>query len=75
MKHKKQSIKKWETRLPNLAAAMRAENEEAEMSDFLDELFPDGIEFQPCSNCDGHEACEDFGCAIKAGIKINRNDF
>lgn len=26
------------------------------------------IEFYPCSGCDGHDACEDFGCAIKAGI-------
>lgn len=25
-------------------------------------------EFQRCSDCDGHDACEDFGCAIKAGI-------
>lgn len=25
-------------------------------------------EFEPCAGCDGHPACEDFGCAIKAGI-------
>jgi len=24
--------------------------------------------FQPCSECDGHDACSDFGCAIKAGL-------
>ena len=24
--------------------------------------------FQRCSNCDGHDACADFGCAIIAGI-------
>jgi len=24
--------------------------------------------WQPCSDCDGHDACHDFGCAIKAGI-------
>lgn len=24
--------------------------------------------FQPCSECDGHDACADFGCAIKAGL-------
>ena len=28
----------------------------------------DEPEFQRCSDCDGHDACEDFGCAIKAGI-------
>jgi hypothetical protein len=25
-------------------------------------------EFNPCSECDGHPACEDFGCAIELGI-------
>lgn len=25
-------------------------------------------EFKECSECDGHPACEDFGCAIKAGL-------
>lgn len=25
-------------------------------------------EFTPCSGCDGHPACEDFGCAIEAGL-------
>lgn len=25
-------------------------------------------EFERCSACDGHDACEDFGCAIKAGL-------
>lgn len=24
-------------------------------------------EFQRCSNCDGHNACEDFGCAYQQG--------
>lgn len=28
----------------------------------------DDVEFTPCSNCDGHQACEDFGCAIAQGI-------
>lgn len=27
------------------------------------------IEFTPCSECDGHPACEDFGCAIEAGLR------
>jgi len=36
----------------------------------------DEEEFQPCSSCDGHPACEDFGCAIKAGIRVKTdNDF
>jgi len=25
-------------------------------------------EFIPCSKCDGHPACEDFGCAIELGL-------
>lgn len=28
----------------------------------------DEDDFEPCSNCDGHDACADFGCAIKAGL-------
>jgi hypothetical protein len=28
----------------------------------------DENEFIPCSGCDGHPACEDFGCAIKNGL-------
>lgn len=31
-------------------------------------------EFTPCSGCDGHDACEDFGCAIKSGI-ISEEDY
>lgn len=31
----------------------------------------DEIEFQRCGNCDGHDACEDFGCAIEVGILKN----
>lgn len=26
-------------------------------------------EFIPCERCDGHPACEDFGCAIKHGLE------
>lgn len=29
----------------------------------------DGDDFQPCGECDCPDACDDFGCAIKAGIK------
>jgi len=25
--------------------------------------------FEPCSNCDLPDACADFGCAIKSGIR------
>ena len=25
-------------------------------------------DFEPCSECDGCDACADFGCAIKAGL-------
>jgi len=25
-------------------------------------------DFIRCKDCDGHDACEDFGCAIKQGI-------
>lgn len=28
----------------------------------------DEDDFQPCSDCDGHDACADFGCAIKSGL-------
>lgn len=25
--------------------------------------------FNPCDNCDQPDACEDFGCAIKTGVR------
>lgn len=28
----------------------------------------DEDDFKRCDECDGHDACEDFGCAIKAGL-------
>lgn len=28
----------------------------------------DEPEFNRCDKCDGHDACEDFGCAIEAGL-------
>lgn len=30
--------------------------------------FEEEHEFIPCSRCDGHPACEDFGCAYKLGL-------
>lgn len=40
----------------------RAEENE---DDFFDE---EENEFTPCSECDGHPACEDFGCAYELGL-------
>lgn len=33
--------------------------------DILDEDYDD---FESCGDCDGHDACRDFGCAIAAGL-------
>ena len=30
--------------------------------------YEDEDDFEPCSECDGHDACADFGCAIKSGL-------
>ena len=38
-----------------------------------DDDFEDDYTFIRCSRCDGHDACEDFGCALSAGIKINED--
>jgi hypothetical protein len=35
----------------------------------FDDLDDDS--FEPCSNCDLPDACADFGCAIKSGIRKN----
>jgi NAD-dependent SIR2 family protein deacetylase len=34
--------------------------------DFLDDY--DEPEFIPCDKCDGHPACEDYGCAYELGL-------
>lgn len=35
----------------------------------------DDDDFDPCSDCDGHDACRDFGCAFKAGLgHLVKND-
>lgn len=36
--------------------------------------FEEETEFIPCEKCDGHQACEDFGCAFKLGIGHLVND-
>jgi hypothetical protein len=41
--------------------------DEDEGSDFDDEED----DFEPCSVCDLPDACADFGCAIKSGIRKN----
>lgn len=54
---------------------------EYQTEDDFDELeYSDEDEFIPCSRCDGHPACEDFGCAFECGCghlvkKIPGNDF
>jgi len=45
----------------------------AQMSTDDDDDFEDDYTFTRCSRCDGHDACEDFGCALSAGIKINED--
>lgn len=35
--------------------------------EMMDDDFEE-VEFQRCSSCDGHDACEDFGCAFKLGL-------
>lgn len=32
------------------------------------EFDDDEWEFIPCDRCDGHPACEDFGCAYALGL-------
>ncbi len=32
-------------------------------------LDNDDDDFTPCSDCDGHDACRDFGCAIDLGLE------
>lgn len=39
-----------------------------------DDIDENETEFQRCSKCDGHDACEDFGCAFKLGVGNLVND-
>lgn len=34
--------------------------------DIINDIEED--EFIPCDKCDGHDACEDFGCAFELGL-------
>jgi hypothetical protein len=36
--------------------------------DFPEDDLQEEQEFVPCEECDGHPACEDFGCAIALGL-------
>lgn len=35
-----------------------------------EQIEDDEQDFECCSDCDNHDACEDFGCAVKQGIAI-----
>lgn len=37
--------------------------------EFEDDEIEDYDSWQPCDNCDLPDACADFGCAIKQGLK------
>lgn len=41
-----------------------------------DDFDEDENEFHPCELCDGHPACEDFGCAFELGLgHLVKRDF
>ena len=40
--------------------------EQRRLADLEEEI--DENEFIPCNSCDGHPACEDFGCAFELGL-------
>jgi len=57
---------------------LRAENERLkqfepkggfDVKEYYDDDSEEDDSWQPCDNCDLPDACADFGCAIKAGIK------
>jgi len=37
-------------------------------ADFDEDDYSDEDEFIPCSRCDGHDACADYGCAFEHGL-------
>lgn len=55
----------------NEQALLQTEKETAQSKDSLPEpdFEEDEEDFQPCDHCDLPDACADFGCAIRAGIK------
>lgn len=54
--------------LYNLKAEKIIEANQPKEPEFKDE---DEDNFQPCDNCDLPDACADFGCAIKNGVRKN----
>lgn len=44
------------------------DNREEQRIDPQDDFDFKDDEFVPCDKCDGHPACEDFGCAIELGL-------
>lgn len=62
-------------RINDDTAILETKNDYPKTFDLSDEdiidffgIEDDEPEFERCSNCDGHDACEDFGCAIKTGV-------
>jgi hypothetical protein len=43
--------------------------EQSDLPDITEGFDDDDDSFEPCSNCDLPDACEDFGCAIKNGVR------
>ncbi len=51
----------------NERQSMFCQNCKTDFSGFESDYHDD--DFECCSNCDLPDACEDFGCAIKQGLK------
>ncbi len=49
-------------------------NEMCNEQNFAEDFEGEETEFERCSKCDGHDACEDFGCAFKLGVGHMVND-
>lgn len=45
--------------------------EEENLNDDFEDCDDDENYFEPCDNCDLPDACADFGCAIKTGVRKN----
>jgi hypothetical protein len=44
-------------------------NCDSPMLDEPDDYYDDADSWSPCDDCDLPDACNDFGCAIKAGLR------
>ncbi len=47
---------------------MKQDPSDKDLPDYEDKGLEEP-EFIYCSKCDGHPACEDFGCAIELGLR------